>query len=185
MISFKHFIIESRSAPLYHGTKKSVLEDMIKSGIKALTKQNAFAVGMEPMKKVNDKFMGGTTIAMKHPSRQSKPIWGISLSRSKRFATKWSSDYSKDPVVIEFDQRALAQRYKIVPISFYSWGAINRGSRAMGDSHDTNEFEEFVVVGKEGGIVPWRYVSAIYSNSPSETIMDFCSSNNIKLEALK
>lgn len=119
MLTFKDFLEESRSAPLYHGTTYTNLRNILDGDFL----------------KASDGY--------------------VSLSRSLNFAHYWASDKSREPVVIQFDQRKLTHRFRMEPYNYHSdpdrlFRTRNapiqqRGiARAYDDRHHTNEFEEAV-----------------------------------------
>ena len=91
MISFKQFLVESRSAPLYHGTSLRSLGNIIMTkGIKSRTEQKAYKL-LKPS--------------------SGEWINGVSASRSFVFAKQWGDE----ECVIELDQAALSRNYQIKP----------------------------------------------------------------------
>jgi hypothetical protein len=128
-MNFKQFLEEGRDAPLFHATSLDSLNQILKGNIvKAWTTQNI----------------------------NKKRIDGVSLTRDFRFAKNWAM---KTPFkmarscVIEFDQRKLSQRYKIVP---FNYSLMSSGAaREMNNS----EAEEFVI----GPIKdPNKYINKIH-----------------------
>lgn len=177
MITFKQFINESRSAPLYHGTSMGLLYKMLDDGIQAKTQHNDFAVGRAPIK--TTIYNGKRSAYPARDYKDTKKIPGVSLTRNFNFARKWAKanlgkiSYT---VVIELDQNALSQRYKIVPTNFYGWGSTIHGARAQGESNTTNEYEEFLITRSADEVIPWRYVKRIYTDDPhpSEELTSHC-----------
>lgn len=127
MITFKQFITESRSAPLYHGTTGHSAADIIKSNsISAYTTHH----------------IGATN---------TRKIRGVSLSRSYQFAKSYKGDSTSLWVVFEIDQRTLSYTNKIVPINYWNsdrttdrLGVARKPDLTPSDKR-YNEFEEFVI----------------------------------------
>lgn len=131
MISFKSYLTESRSAPLYHGTETL-------NGIEILY----------------DNVMN--TGKLREPGLDKQTV---SLTRDFTFARNWISEKGfVSGVIFEFDQRKLAQRYKIVPYSFFGQKVMGymKSAREMPNSrvhtnakgknyNFNNQFEEAVI----------------------------------------
>lgn len=153
MINFKQFLNEARMAPLYHGTSLRVFDEIMHSGIQARTYHHDHVVGRAP----HAKGYGGRLIA-----KEMKGLsYGISTTRRYKFAKNWLDKTLEEPgAIIEFDQQKLAHRYKLMPVNFYGWGAMNR-TRAANDSHASNEFEEFILM-KHNEVLPWNTVAQLH-----------------------
>lgn len=93
MITFKQFLSEARLAPLYHGT----------SGLKAI------AI-------LESDYMKRGSYA--EPGIQKRTV---SLTRNFTFARNWLNEHGTESngAIFEIDQQKLAQRYKIVPYSYF------------------------------------------------------------------
>jgi len=129
-------LLESKSANLYHSTA-------IRHAIKII-EENYIKDATPHI--INDKTQNG-----------------VSLTRDINFAKLWKTDYIR--VIFCFDQQKLSQRYKILPIDYFS---INDIDEAGNDDIIADEFrrrdkyaeaEEFVI----GAISPVdKYLKAIY-----------------------
>lgn len=133
MITFKDFLTESRSAPLYHATRFRYLKDIEERGIEPKTLHESSKIG-----NISDKHK---VIKRRH----GDAIQGVSLTRDFKFAKRWS-----DELILELDQRRLSQRYKIAPFQFFQ----HMGSARVRN----NEAEEFVLTSKP---IPLSYVKRI------------------------
>lgn len=150
MISFKSFLTESRSAPLYHGTGFDEMFLIFDDGVlKADTSQ------------MNKKLLKDT-------SRQSSSK-GISTTRDLRFAIKWAKINNKTTHdsygVFEFDQRKLTHNYQIAPIQYWMGIGMARAPEnpkreGYSNYEPINEYEEFIVT--NGKPLPLKYVSKFY-----------------------
>lgn len=93
-----------------------------------------------------------------HPHSKDGKI--ISMTRNFYFATQWKS------IVLQFDQRKLTQRYKVVPFNYFP--SSSEGSRRMNDVGGRykfyNQYEESVLQDVKD---PLKYVVAIYVQGPS------------------
>lgn len=148
MIAFKDFLIESRSAPLYHGTNMSALKYIIKVGIEPRTLQNSKKIGIY---NYTVRYGGGPDWAVTGDIKYAK---GVSTTRNFKFASAWGNG-----VVLELNQRKLAQRYKIVPFQYFD--TVGSRYKEISASKDTtrNEYEEFVITTKP---IPFSYVERVY-----------------------
>lgn len=132
MISFKSFLIESRSSPLYHGTNNIIAREIIKTNkVKGLTLQSSSV-----FQSTADKNRFG--------SKLGSGVRGVSLSRSFNVSKRFGN------IIFEFAQDKLIQRYKIKPINHWnSYSAIaadNYKDEARSQKHQNdNEFEEFLL----------------------------------------
>jgi len=92
VITFKTFLTESRSAPLYHASPKGL----------SILKDNALNKGK-----------------LKEPGLDRSTV---SLTRNFIFAKNWLDEYGArdDGVIFELDQRKLSQNFKIVPYNFFA-----------------------------------------------------------------
>lgn len=140
MITFKDFLIESRSAPLYHGTNTTYLRDIIKVGIEPRTLQNSKKIGVH-------------NHTIRHDAGEGKYAKGVSTTRNFKFASAWG-----DGVVLELNQRKLAQRYKIVPFQYFDTVG-SRYKESSSSKITRNEYEEFVITTKP---IPFSFVERIY-----------------------
>lgn len=150
MITFKSFLAESRSAPLYHGTNMRGLEGIFKDGIEPRTLHS------------NTRHMWVTNHEVKWPVgygsdekgyEVEKYARGVSLSRNMRFSSQFSSG-----IVLELDQRRLAQRYKIVPFQYFA-DSRARAYETSSSPKVRNEYEEFVITNKS---IPFSFVNRIW-----------------------
>lgn len=71
--------------------------------------------------------------AMTRQEINSKAVKGVSLTREFRFAKKWN-----DGVILQIDQRKLAQTYKIIPFDYWEKSSYRRKNLAHAEA------EEFV-----------------------------------------
>lgn len=132
MISFKAYLTESRSAPLYHGTDFIAIQKIINSGIEPYTMHYSGKIG----KNQNFKDLYGTEYAK-----------GVSTTRNLSFAKTWRSG-----IVLELNQEKLNQKYKIIPYQYWQATGLSR-------PRDRNEFEEFIMTTKP---IPFSYVKRIH-----------------------
>ena len=121
MISFKTFITEAKSAPLYHATRYG---------------NAGFILGentLKPSRRAGQ--LGGNNIAQ-----------AISLTRSIKTARDWVPTDTR--VIFELDQNKLAQNYKITPVNMANvWrdsGTRSDDRRPMLNSKHEELFEEMV-----------------------------------------
>jgi hypothetical protein len=133
-------IYEGRDASLFHATRSSSFEKILKTNTLMATSYQ------EPSK----------TLKLKHgfDKRSHKGVYepplrlgqkeegqvGVSLTRSFQFAMNWGS------VIIEIDQRKLAYKHEILPLHYWTapkFSDINSDGRMLRTS--SNEFEEFVL----------------------------------------
>ena len=113
MHNFKTYLEEGRDAPLYHATQTHSLVEILKTQM------------------LDD---------ITYQTIDKKRVSGVSLTRDYNFALGWVSKRSFEistAGVIEFNQRALSQKHKIVP---YNFGLYDI-TRKMGKG---SEYEEFV-----------------------------------------
>lgn len=98
MISFKNFLTESKSAPLYHGTYFVNIPGILeKNKLEAHENHGGY--------------------------RLTRGVETVSLTRSLATAINWKSySSSNGSIVLQLDQQKLAQNYKIYPIEIeYVW----------------------------------------------------------------
>lgn len=161
MITFKQFLEESRSAPLYHGTSMPVLRNILvkKQGIQPRTRHT------------HKKLMMNAGTA----SESMRGVQGVSASRNMHFASLFRSGF-----VLELDQRLLAQRYKIVPIQYFQSDEYDSGSFParssgnLGKKFDSdNEYEEFIVTNKP---IPVQFIKRLWIDKKGANF----DPNNIK-----
>lgn len=136
MKTFKQYLTESRSAPLYHATSEFRVQGILKNGFKPWTHHKSSKLLM--------------------PGGDDK-VPGVSATRSFKFAMNWGA------VIFELEQREITQRYKIIPIQFFTDDdlAATRPNRARVkdySGHD-NEYEEFIVTSKP---LPPKYIKRIW-----------------------
>lgn len=122
MISFKNFLIESRSAPLYHATS---------------TKKAISIVDMDELRRAS------------HPEDNIGKRT-VSLTRNFTFARNWLHGFGTG-VIFELDQRKLSQRYKMVPYNYFAdrharlTPRAGQGYTRKRDYEFENQFEEAVL----------------------------------------
>lgn len=162
MINFKTFLTEARMAPLYHGTDFRKGCSILENGFKPVTiHRKSKLLNLQP----------GEDTWVAHSN-------GISTTRSLPFATRWArenaeAEFSYSFMVIELDQQAISQQYKIKPIQY--WNGL-KAARPMGADHRRNEYEEFIITDK---ILPPRYIKAVHyfistkqGRTPSEAMQN-------------
>lgn len=122
MISFKIFLTEARSAPLYHGTTYSLARSILYDNVMRASHSDD----------------GYTT--------RNKTI---SFTRSYKFAKDWKSwTQSKEdsPIVLEFDQLKLTHNYKLKPYNFFGAAGFQKVARNIGGVSpflEKDELEEY------------------------------------------
>lgn len=130
LISFKDFLTESRSAPLYHASPVGNLTLILKHGLVAETYHAIF----------------------KGFNQASAGRYGVSLTRNMRNADWYMKNQYLDSeyVVFELDQQAIQNRYKIVPIDYFATQDLLAYPRGSGRTNlHRAEAEEFVIVPKK------------------------------------
>lgn len=142
MISFKDFLIEVRSAPLYHGTNME--------GLLGILRQNKISSGSYDSIKMHSQ----------HSSMNDRGT--ISTSRDLKFAKYWSArisglwmddEFEERTVVIELDREKIRHRVKIIPYNHFPTRGTRRdhGQRWIsGPSNspkglDGNQYEERLI----------------------------------------
>lgn len=136
MISFKQYLEESRSAPLYHALPYDSYKEVMRYN----------ELRAETIHK-HDRVI---------PKSDKNYIGVVSLTRSLPFAIRWGVRKSEgEPfVVMELDQRKLTQRYKIVPYNHFQDSQfndrINPTARELNDVRKSskfpiNQYEENVI----------------------------------------
>lgn len=121
MLNFKEYLSEGRDSPLYHATSIGNFENMMYEKI----------ITAETMHKID-----------------GKNTKGVSLTRSFKYAIAFSGGYKTgSDVIIEFDQRRLSQRHRIIPVNYDYLQDKKNPTRYMGKVGITgeSEYEEFVV----------------------------------------
>jgi len=158
MISFKNFLTESRSAPLYHATSLNNYLQIIGGGLEPKTQHRKYTFDRP----------------VEHDKDYTKDVMtnGISLSRDFKFAHRWAFRQpvsQKGGIIIQLDQRKLSQRYRIRPIDF--WGGTDQFKEA-------EEFLEF-----KGKINLLPYITKIYYKFDSQ--LPYIDMLGIPLEKMK
>lgn len=149
MLTFSRYLEESsRLAPLYHGVKYADKLYQIFFETKGLLPLTGHQ---------KDELLLGR-------KGDVTPIMGVSFTRSLPFAKLWVDVSGGSGVVLEFDQKALDHRYKIIPIQFWQSGKHNpaRYKESLGSKLPRNEYEEFVVTNSKIPLNP--YLKAIHIN---------------------
>lgn len=148
MISFKEYLTESRSAPLYHGTDINNLYNILlnKQGIIPRTYHTASSLLKHNAKKNVDII------------KTFRKVNGVSATRDLNFALHFKGWTSK--AVLVLDQRALSNRYEIRPIQYWQGeGYPTRlSSSNFVDTLHNNEYEEFIITQKP---IPVNYITGI------------------------
>lgn len=120
MITFKQFLIESRSAPLYHGTIAPRAVQIIRSNV------------LLPY---------ADTYGAKDKS--------ISFTRMEKYAKEhpeFNSGASLDEIVVfEVDQAKLINNYKLKPHNYFNAKTRYLNKPTMGDLEGWNEYEERIM----------------------------------------
>lgn len=136
MISFKTFLQEAASYPLYHATSIRAASLILQHG----------------------DVLGST-------SEASEPF-GLSTTRDIRTAWRFGAlkngTYG-DTVVFELDRHKISQRYKIVPYNY--WGVM-KGITRFSENRtygDFNEYEEKIIFKKSMYIIPYIKTIIVYS----------------------
>lgn len=149
MITFKQFLEESKSAPLYHATNYGRFESIVDHDVLRAT--------------IQSKGFGTQT--------DNKSV--IFLTRDFKHSVWYGQVVLGSPyVVMEFDQATLANRFKIKPILNWS-GSYDDDpmKRPIYSGRGYNEFEEIIDRDIKN---PMKYVKAVYFNSQS-SMKDFIS----------
>lgn len=175
MITFKDFLAESRSAPLYHGTGISEIESILKSNS-----------------------LLGARQRFKHPvTRDNKVIF---VTRSLKHAEAIVDDmFISGGVIIELSQAKLTQRYKIRPLKHHNIlrQEIMTGTKFpytdeerreaklhlpyyMGNVSG-NEFEEAILTKRIDNISQYITKIIAYDNYHMETILPLANKLGIKV----
>jgi hypothetical protein len=104
MTSFKQFLEEGRDAPLYHATRLDNIDSIIQAGLKPTSSHFRKKLGLN--RKEND----------------STSTHGISFTRDFKIAHRYGQHYfvQRSYVIFKFDQRKLTQRYKSIPVDYFS-----------------------------------------------------------------
>lgn len=153
MINFKQYLAESRSAPLYHGTNLLRLAPIFRQGLMPRTLQERRKL----LKTDNYKGLVGKNKKQIHPHH----MMGVSTSRSFKMASVWG-----EGIVLELDQRRLAQKYEIKPIQYFQspyHDSLYPARSKDATGHD-NEYEEFIITHTN---IPPHYITRIYVPGPS------------------
>lgn len=176
VITFKQFLSEARTAPLYHGTDlRSAMQIFHEGAFTPSTAHNAWKLQPDKPRPIRldqkpddwsqEKLLDYNRKFYDWPSR----VYGISTSRNSRYAKKWAKWRNPDEyVVFELDQQKITHRYKIIPVNFFQH--TSGMARNPGDiSHDNNEFEEFIVSDKK---IPISIVKKVYYRVPKSKIIN-------------
>lgn len=133
MITFKQYLSEARMAPLYHATRLSNYQTIMKE----------------------NQIDAGTYHQHDRTIKQNKPtVRVVSLTRDIRFAMRWGNRKSYgDYVILELDQQKLIQKYKLVPYNHFQddeYTYKNEGkTRQLQDvkfgGFPVNQYEENVI----------------------------------------
>lgn len=138
MRDFKSYLEEGRDAPLYHGTDK--IRDIIKTN---QLKGNGIGHLYNTLKGIP-----GSGNLPEKPDL-SKNVYGVSLTRNIKIALQFNKNKADvdDYTIIELDQRKLSQRYKIVPINFFSGFSTDEPARSKGALRKEvgSEYEEYLI----------------------------------------
>lgn len=139
MKSFAQFITEGRDAPLFHATDVSGASNIVRTDvIEARTFQRT-------------DYSGPGAWSNKNEPAAYREYSGVSLSRSRKYATRYAFHEKNFNTVIifELDQRKLAQTHKIIPYNYYGAGLnqYNQGKARIQNpwEHHMNEQEEYVI----------------------------------------
>lgn len=147
MISFKQFLSEAKTAPLYHATHVDNMLSILKKGFRGETFQSIYR---------------GNNIA-------TKGVYGVSFSRSIRKAITYMSTHFMGNfdeggfVVFEVSQEKIAHRYKVKPVDYFGTSELTGLNPFLGLRR--SEDEEFVYAPrawvKDGDVVysTWGNIS--------------------------
>lgn len=137
MYTFRDFVTESKTYPLYHGAPMDAALSILRSG---------FIRG----RTFHEKGLVAANLKVQGPK-----ISGVSSTRNFYFARRWS----KDNLVFELDTQKISFNYRIVPVNYFSDGGRYNVARVAGEKNRKNEYEEFII----GGDLPIkRYLKRIY-----------------------
>ena len=115
-------LTESKSAPLYHATQAGEASEII-----------------------SDNKLYGYTIHTINDTDYK----GVSLTRSLQFAKNWVGNvYGNGGVIFELDQEKLNQKYKIVPIDYFSTSSRSKDPKDARRQGKFAEAEEFAITPK-------------------------------------
>lgn len=155
MITFKDFLIESKSAPLYHGTTMFNVFNILRKGF--IEPRTIQALGVDT-KDVNLKR-------------------GISTSRNYRFSLYWAMNksYGDFPAIIHLDQRKIANDFRITPYQY--WRTKTRNQEHSGHS-SSNEYEEFIIIPQGKSLDVKKYVTQIDYGGSLDDYSDYYDLRN-------
>lgn len=144
MITFKQFLTESRSAPLYHATPFT----------------NGVAI-------LRDGNISNATLHLKYKILKKEDKQGVSTTRSYRFAQSWGRQGSAERsdnsyLIFELDQQKISYNYEVKPVQFWNHDAA-RFVDSLGKHEPSksirNEYEEFIITSTP---IPLKYVNKVY-----------------------
>jgi hypothetical protein len=164
MKSFNQYLTEGiYDQYLYHGTT-------IYSALSIIFEDKFASTTLQKVTKYHSGEEDG--IKRHHPNAMLQDLrngvrathyYGVSFTRSFKFAERWSNTYDDMNVVFKIDRRILAQHNKILPISFFK-------SREPGRHHQ-DELEEFVI-GPVKGVRRMTAEIIVFSPAAKHKIID-------------
>lgn len=173
MISFKTFLAESKSAPLYHATAITAIPDIVRDGL-----HDAKGFG-------TTHFSGMRSASRRLPT--------VSTSRSYKKVMNYAAiQFPHDlTAVIVLDQNKLNQKFKVVPYDYYQTMKIT----GIGDSWEMknadrlrrSEAEEVIILTqKNPKILAANFIEIILPHPTSfnqkqlQNVREFLEERNVK-----
>lgn len=113
MKSFTQFITEGRDAPIYHATDLDSYREMMAQNLIKPSRPDGFG---------------------------KQIVWGVSTTRNLRFAKHYmaSTKGYSEAVILQLDQRKIAQRYKIIPYNWDAYSSMDSKGRSFGLARHTS-----------------------------------------------
>lgn len=175
MIAFKDFLIESRSAPLYHGTPIINAKSILRNGFKPNT----------------------TQILFQGNKSASRGAFGVSFTRNIKAVDWYMKNEMRESnyVVFEVDQLGLNAQHKLKPVDYFGTrGHISKVTAGWSDPYDLKrrrkEAEEFAIVNRKwseeiqdymGQISP-KYIVAVHYFSGGKGVEYDSEISSLKIE---
>lgn len=166
MNSFRQYLEEGRDAPLYHATRFDNILSILRDGLKPHQSHSRYNLLLSPPIKRNQK----------HSTR------GVSFTRNFNIAKKFGSYYAGKYIIFKLDQRKLAQRFKILPIDF--WSQRSTYKKIGNDEKRYFEAEEYIITEKN---ISTSYMTEIflkretYSNDIEKMIFEYAPHLKVNL----
>lgn len=143
ILSFKQFLSESRSAPLYHATPYGNAANILKNGFDAKTFQTIY----------------------KGKGQHSWGRYGVSFARSMKAAQWYMKTEHQDDlfVIFEVDQQKIANKYRIEPVDYFGTQALigNPDYEHINNRNRRKETEEFVTINRKWSDIKSDYVGSL------------------------